>query len=204
MIRKAMILVGTIWGIAALAQLSGPLSGTLGPGSYTVLGNCWVNTGNTLTIQPGTTLIFTGHYSLTINSYGTLYAVGTVQDSIVFTRQNPDTSCDWSGIRFQYGSSSSSTLSFCLLEYARYNISPNHNGGALYIQGPGITITHCTIANNYATGGGGIYINVAPVTISDCIFINNSSGNGGGLYIKWSSGVSVSDCIFARNSSTNT
>ncbi|MHC4498879.1 MAG: right-handed parallel beta-helix repeat-containing protein [Planctomycetota bacterium] len=190
--------------VFAQPQISGPLSGTMGPGTYIVVGNCSVSAANTLTLEPGTTFLFAGHYNITINSYGTLHAVGTRQDSIVFTRQYPDTSCEWSGIRFEYGASANSILSYCRLEYAKHNVSPNHNGGALYIQGAAITISHCTIANNYATGGGGIYVNVSAITVSDCVFMNNSSGNGGGLYIKWSSGVTVNNCIFARNSSTNT
>ncbi len=205
MFRKMMILAGAIWGIAAQAQLSGPLNGTVGPGMNTVTGDCWVNAGNTLTIQPGTTLFFAGHYSLTINSNATLHAVGTVQDSIVFTRQEPDSSCDWGGIRFAYGASSSSLLSYLVLEYARYHPTPNVNGGALYLQSSGITITHCTIANNSAQGGGGIYLNTNSVTISDCIFTDNSaSQNGGGLQLKWCSNIIVNNCVFINNSSHGT
>jgi len=189
---------------AGIAQppdtLSGPLSGTLGPGSYVVVGDCWVESYNTLTIQPGTSFLFAGHYNLVIETNGELQAVGTELDSIVFTRQYPDTSCDWGGIRFVYGASSSSILSYCVLEYA--HPAPNVNGGALYIQSQGITITHCTIANNSAKCGGGIYLNASSVTISDCVFANNSaSQSGGGLHLKWSSNAMLSNCVFCNNAS---
>ncbi len=189
----------------AQPQISGSLSGTLGPGSYTVVGDCWVEGTETLTIQPGTTFLFAGHYSIVVNAYGTLQAVGTAQDSIVFTHQESGTSYDWGGIRFAYGASSSSILSYCVLEYARYHPTPNVNGGALYLQSSGLTITHCTIANNSAQSGGGIYINTSSVTISDCVFANNyASQNGGGLQLKWSSNISVNNCVFVNNSSHGT
>ena len=200
----AMLMIISSAGVAQ-PQISGSLSGTLGPGSYVVVGDCWVDAANTLTIQPGTTFLFAGHYSFVINAYGTLLAVGTELDSIVFTHQYPGTSYDWGGFRFAYGASSSSIFSYCVLEYAKYHPIPNVNGGALYIQSSGITITHCTIANNSAQGGGGIYINTSSVTISDCVFANNSaSQNGGGLQLKWSSNISVNNCVFFNNSSHGT
>jgi hypothetical protein len=195
----------TLTAVTGYAQLSGPLSGTLGPGSYTVAGDCWVEGGDILTIQPGTTLLFAGNYNIVVNAYGELQAVGTELDSIVFTRQDPYPSCDWGGIRFAYGASSSSIFSYCVLEYARYHPTPNVNGGALYLQSSGITITHCTIANNSAQSGGGIYINTSSVTISNCVFANNyASQNGGGLQLKWSSNISVNNCVFVNNSSHGT
>jgi len=206
--KKIALLLVVCLGLCPLAlaqpQISGPLSGTMGPGTYLVVGNCTVNGGQILILLPGTTFLFAGHYDLVVNTYGRLHAIGTAEDFIVFTRQNPDTACDWGGIRFPYGSYAD-TLSYCRFEYATYHPTPNVNGGALFIQTAGMKVTHCTFANNAAQDGGGIYVNTSSGTISDCAFINNSaSQNGGGLNLMWSSNITVSNCLFLNNASHGT
>lgn len=200
----AILLSVALCNFVAIAQpsINGSLSGTLGPGTYIVNGNCTVDAGNSLTIEPGTTFLFSGHFYLKV--YGTLTAVGTEQDNIVFKRQNPNTTCEWSGIRFMSGSSSRSIVSYAHLEYAKYQVWPDYNGGAFYIEQDGVTITNCWINDNYASSGGGIYVNAATPNISDCVFFGNTAGNGGGLYLYNSSGVVVENCIFAKNKSTST
>lgn len=192
----------------AQPQISGPLSGTMGPGDFLVTGNCTINSGQTLTLQPGTRFLFTGHYSLKVNSGGTLHAVGTQQDSIVFTHQNSNPSCDWSGIRFLLWSSSTSILSYCRVEYAKYHVSPDISGGGVFIQTPGITVSHCTIANNTTGGttgsGGGIFVNAASVMISDCIIADNVAYNGGGISLDYASGATVKNCLVISNTALGT
>ncbi|MBM3324898.1 MAG: hypothetical protein FJY66_04450, partial [Calditrichaeota bacterium] len=81
-----------------LAQLSGPLSGTLGPGTFHVVDTISVEAGDSLTLLPGTTFTFDGPFPFRI--YGTLLAEGTETDSIIFTTDtsaNPDR---WRGLRF--------------------------------------------------------------------------------------------------------
>ena len=63
--------------VSAQPQLSGPLSGTVGPGDFQVVGDCSVDSGQTLTIMPGTAFYFTGHYWLKVNAGGELHADGT-------------------------------------------------------------------------------------------------------------------------------
>ena len=198
-----LLLVWLCPGVAgAQPTVHGSLSGTLGPGDYIVDGDCWVDAGNSLTIQPGTTLLFSGHYTFDI--YGMLTAVGTEQDSINFIRQFPTEACKHGGIRFHNGSSPNSILSYCWIDYAKNYSSPNYSGGAIYVQNVGITISNCTISNGYASTGGGIYATGSPLTINECIFFRNSAGNGGGLYLYSSSGAQVSNSIFAKNASTST
>ena len=188
----------------ALAQpmIHGSLSGTLGPGTYIVDGICGVAAGNSLTIQPGTTILFSGHYNWKI--YGQLTAVGTEQDSIKFLRQNPESTCDWGGIKFFAGSSPNSAISYCVFDHAAWMNYPDVYGGAIYIESVAITVSHCFISNCIATSGGGIYITGAAATVSDCIFFNNSAGNGGGLMAYMTTGTNVRNCIFGKNSATST
>ena len=97
-------------------QLSGPLSGTLGPGEYQVVDTIYVNENDSLILMPGTTFKFEGYYPFKI--HGTLLAEGTESDSIIFTTDtlaNPDR---WRGLRFVDSTSSGSALSYCLIEYS--------------------------------------------------------------------------------------
>lgn len=200
----ALLLLVTVCSSMAMAQppVSGSLSGTLGPGEYIVVGNCTVDAGNTLTIEPGTTFLFSGHFNIKV--YGTLHAVGTEQDSIVFISQSTGWDYEWCGIHFTSGSSPNSILSYAYLENARWIMYPDYYGGALQVDVSGVTISHCWIKNNKSSDGGGLYVNNATITISDCVFFGNEAGNGGGLYINNSTGVQVNNCIFAKNSSTST
>jgi len=201
------ILLAAICASMALAQptIQGSLSGNLGPGAYIVVGNCTVDAGATLTVAPGTTFLFSGHFSFKVN--GTLNASGTAADSILFVRQSATPECEWGGLRFMAGAPSNSVVSYALFEGARYQVWPDYNGGAIFIGTPA-TINHCYITNCYSASGGGIYIgNVASgtVTVSDCIIMNNSAGNGGGLYVYYSNAmVNILNCAIARNSSTST
>ena len=109
----------------SLSQLSGPLSGTLGPGTYNIIGNISIESGDSLTLMPGTTFQFDGAYSFSI--YGTLLAEGIEGDSIHFTTDtltNPDR---WRGLRFHDATSSGSQLAYCIIEYGRQS----GNGGGV-------------------------------------------------------------------------
>src|SRR5512135_2056423 len=58
--------------------------GWTAPGSpYLIQGDITVPFGSTLIIDPGVQLIFQGHYALAVQ--GTLLAIGTSGDSILFT-----------------------------------------------------------------------------------------------------------------------
>jgi hypothetical protein len=81
---------------------------TWGPGQVYVQGDIIVAKGATLTVSPGTTVEFTGHYMLEVR--GQIYARGTspAQRDIVFTSTNktPRASCStppcgWRGIRLR-------------------------------------------------------------------------------------------------------
>lgn len=188
--------------VSGQPTISGPLSGSLGPGDFIVVGDCSVNAGNSLTIQPGTTLLYSGHYYF--NVYGQLTAVGTEQDSINFVRQFPTEACKHGGVRFYSGSSPNSILSYCLIDNAKNTSYPSYYGAGIYVENVGITISHTTVSNGYASVGGGIYVTGAPVTMDECIVLGNTSGNGAGLYLYNCNNVNVSNSIFAKNSSTST
>jgi hypothetical protein len=157
----------------ATAQLQGPLSGTLGPGTYTVVGDISVETGSSLVIEPGTVFLFTGDYCFEICGY--LNAVGNETDSIKFM---PDAvGRTWSGLDYD-NADEACTLGFCFIT--------GSNSSGLYIYQSSPTISGCTISGNSTSwGGGGISIGYwdSGPTISNCIITGNYAGYGGGIMI---------------------
>jgi len=211
-----------------LAQptLEGDISGILTQGSYIVTGNCTIPSGETLTIQPGTTLLFSGQYGIYV--YGTLLSEGTESDSIVFTRQFPTWDCIHSGIRFQEVSHDN-LLSYCLIEHSDNQLEPLLFGGGIFCSGTDLDLSHSRIRNCFAYDGGGLYAESSTIVISDCIFdslfsvinggaiyvfesscevigskiFSNRSGSGGGIYFENSDVTSIEECEIYQNEAAN-
>jgi immune inhibitor A len=210
-----------------LNALSGNLSGTLGPGTYHVIGEISLdNWDDSLRLMPGTTFVFDGPYPFRIN--GTLLAEGTESDSIKFTT-NQSGENRWRGLRFSGSMSSGSRLAYCLVEKG-YSMGdwPNGYGGGVYCissssptfthctisgnsasaDGGGVyctsysspTFTHCTISSNAAMGSGGVSCSQSSPSFTNCI-ISNNSGNSGGVYC-FSSSPSFSNCTISGNAAS--
>ena len=191
----------------AQPQISGPQSGTLGPGTYLVVGDIQIRSGETLTIMPGTELLHNGHWYWYI--FGELTAVGTETDSISFIRQNPVPEHRWGGIRYQPGAPAS-TLSYCVIDNAEIptGASSTYRGGGIHSNGVVLTVSHSRISNcDSYWGGGGMYIqDAAGVTIEECLIVDNLANldNGGGILLNNCSGATITNCVIARNASTGT
>jgi uncharacterized protein (TIGR02145 family) len=171
---------------------AGDVSGTWAYANspYIIDGEINIQVGNELTIEPGVQVLFSGYYKF--NIYGRLLAVGTVSDTIVFTKQNAYQ--NWHGLRFYdtfINGQDSSKVVYCKLEYGSatgYN-NEDVNGGAIYCNGASVEISNCLISNNTAEGaGGGIFSVSSALMISDNTIINNSvdattmEGYGGGIF----------------------
>ena len=162
--------------IISVINAQNPISGTWT--EYTthyITGNSYVPSGQTLTIQKGVTVIFSGQYSLRVR--GTISATGTSTDPITFTASN--TTTGWRGIRFiNYTSGSTSSFTYCNFEYAKKNDSCA--GG----------LSDCTYPLNIITSGGAIYLYNASnnVSFSNCEFTNNEvCAHGGAIFCSYSS-----------------
>jgi hypothetical protein len=150
-----------------------------------------------LSLQPGTTLLFSGHYALHV--YGHLSAIGTAADSIRLWRQFPDDSCRHGGIRLEQGSSDSSRLAYVHLDYG-YNVDfPDMYGGGLLCWNAGVTITHSRFTHCKAQYGGAICTSDAQFAISDCEFSENTAVGRGGCIYAFHSVNRISDCRFINN-----
>ena len=175
----------------AQPTVSGDLSGLIGPGDFVVTGDCFVPSGETLTLLPGTNFLFSGRFTLWVS--GQLIADGTPTDSIRFVRQFPTEDCKHGGINIQGDLSQNHSLSYCLIDYADNWDFPVCFGGGLFSEGVRITLSHCRITNCNALFGGGMYIYYSTAVISDCeIFGCTAIAEGAALWASFSS--VVIDC----------
>ena len=184
-----------------LPPLFGLLSGVLSPGAYSVIGEIWVNSGDSLRLLPGTTICFNGPYPFRI--YGTLLAEGMEGDSIAFTTEQSGSN-RWRGLRFEEPNSSGSRLAYCLVEkgYATGS-SPDNCGGGVFCDNSSPTFTNCTVSGNSASlYGGGVSCNhYSSPTFTNCTVSGNwAGGGGGGVYCTDNSSPTFSNCTLSGNS----
>ncbi len=172
------------------AELSGPLSGNLGPGEFHVTDTIYVNEGDTLHLLPGTTFNFDGPHPFLVR--GILLAEGTEHDSIMFTTDVEPFQDRWQGIRFLSSASSASRLSYCLISNA---CTEFFGGGILCGYNSSPVFSNCVIRHNRAgcmdwAAGGGIYCGTGSPSFINCIISNNEAfGEGGGIGCTQSSAV---------------
>ena len=193
--------------VFAQEQISGPQSGTLGPGTYIVVGDILVLGGNTLEIVPGTEFLHNGHHTWEI--YGMLTVSGAEDDSVYFVRQFPTEQCKWGGIRFLYGASDASSIDYAVIDHCKNSIQPYYRyGGGIYTDEVDITVTNSRISFCEAYwDGGGIYADDSNILIDKCLIVDNtaiSGANGGGIYLNNCDEAMVSNCVIARNNATGT
>ncbi len=184
LILACIMLVGPA---GAQVHLSGAQEGTLIDTTYVVDDSIYVLLGDSLYIEAGAVLLFSGNFSFRV--FGSLFALGEPADSIYV---QPDTGVlSWKSLIFQVGSDSLSVVTYCHFTGA--------SGSAINCYQTNITISHCTITGNAASWGGGIYCSTAHPTISECVITNNSSTfNGGGIYCT-NSHPTILNCIVTGN-----
>jgi hypothetical protein len=188
----------------------GNVNGTwaLANSPYQINGEITIPNGDSLIIEPGVEVLFTGHYKF--NVQGMLKAVGTPVDTITFTAQ--DTITGWHGIRFMSTANTNDTseISYCKLQYGKATTGSyyDQSGGAIMVMSfSKLIISNCLIHFNSNsgdpdyTGGGAIcFWNASPVLTNCSIIYNN--GNTGGAIICWSNANPiVSNNIIAHNRS---
>ncbi len=89
-------------------------------GCFKVVGNIAVNNNALLTIEKGSTLLFTDSTGLTVNGDGALKAVGTITQPILFTSEQK-TAGYWEGLRFYYSNNVKNELDYVTVEYGGGN-----------------------------------------------------------------------------------
>lgn len=176
--------------LPALA-LNGPVSGTwtMADPPAIIDGDISVPAGETLTIEAGVSVMFSGPFSLTVA--GTLTAMGTQAQPIVFTRAEATEAAKWRGIKFD-SADDASILEYCVIEYTRKDGSyyADVRGGGVTISACSPTIRYCTVRHNYACNanrngaGGAIFVDDGSTSlIEHNHFANNESDSGGAINV---------------------
>jgi N-acetylneuraminic acid mutarotase len=155
---------------------------------YYVDGEVTVANGETLTIEPGVDVIFTGHYRF--NVQGRLLAIGSEQDTITFTAA--DSGVGWSGIRLTSPSTNDTTkIVYCRLQYGKANFGSDddRSGGAIFSSVGKLRISHCLFYDNLnngnvnTAGGGAVFITGTNTVIEYCEFQANTGSFGSALLL---------------------
>jgi len=117
-------------------------------GTYVIEGTLYIQNGGHLTIAPGSTIKFMDGAKIVVTgSNSKLTAIGTQSDPITFTSNSTTPSAgDWDYISFEQSASSSSTLTYCNLEYGGGYASSY--GGMLWIEDATISVNNCSFSNS--------------------------------------------------------
>jgi predicted outer membrane repeat protein len=193
-----LLLCVNVW-VLAEERVSGTIAGqtwSKAKSPYLVIGDIKVAS---LNIEPGVSVVFTGNYAFEIT--GVLRAIGSAQDSILFTTTVADSG--WGGIFFNQVPPGSE-LSFCKIEHSRNSGIRLHDASPM---SSNLVIKNCLIQKNTApTKGGGIYA-IGLLSLVQCTILDNSISSriypgtaehmGGGIYVEGS--LKMDDCTVASN-----
>ncbi|MGQ9650891.1 MAG: right-handed parallel beta-helix repeat-containing protein [Phycisphaerae bacterium] len=142
---------------------------TLSAACYRVTAN--INVDAPLTINPGVTLEFDAGRWMSVNSGGSLHAVGTTNDPIVFTGREA-VSGYWGGLTIYHSNSNNNRLEHVTIEYGGSASGANLTTTGLASEPPRLAVVNCTLRNS---AGYGLYLDEDSV-ITD--FSNNTlTGN---------------------------
>ena len=187
--------------------LSGNLSGILAAGDYLVTGIIQIPPGESLIIEPGTTLRF--EEGTRFDVLGSLQAVGTAEDSIIFT--HADQQSYWKGIFLnsdaeigyaviEFSEATGIVVIFCDPEIHHTTVRYNQNieypnqGGGIYLSYTECFLHELAVYGNQASLGAGIYLfNVQSVqndparavVANSLVYDNTASSDGSGVYFEY-------------------
>lgn len=163
---------------AQTIEVSGVQTGTWVADTVLVTGDVLVQ--DSLSIAPGTTVLFKGFYSLTAEKGASLKAMGTETDSITFTVM--DTTGfhifnsgrgGWNGI--QIDQAGTVQLDYCRLQYGKAALDADQDGGALCIYNSNdVKISNSTLFCNFSREhGGALNAEHSTVVVHNCAVSHN-------------------------------
>lgn len=150
---------------------------------YIIQSDVKVQSGVTLTIDPGVTVKFDGLYSIVVD--GTLKAIGNNQNHIIFTSNiSSPKKGDWYTLRLR---TNNNVINWADIEYANHGVFITYYGGNNKILNT--TIKDCSVDGVYIT-------NSDNNTVSNCVM---SSNNGYGMTLYDSDNTIVENCSINNN-----
>jgi hypothetical protein len=190
---------------AAPTYISGDVYGkwTTFESPYIVTGEVIVSLGHALTIEAGVTVSFESNKKMTVQG-GTLTAIGTTLEPIVFTASVEGTPGFWDSMNIS--SSNKTRMEHCVIKYAKVG---------LYISDSAISVESCLITRNTE----GIRISSTSPGIMGCDICSNESrgifsqnadltakgnrifDNAYGIYVSLGGSCNIRDNAFNNNSS---
>lgn len=180
-------------------DVSGPQSGVWDADTIRVVGD--VQVVDSLSITPGTTVLFDKFYSILVSNGASLKAMGTKEDSIVFTVA--DTTGfhvynsgfgGWNG--FQFVKAGKVVVDYCVLQYGKAADTLDRWGGAMYFLGCGdVEISHTTLRCNFSREfGGAIFARESKLKFYDCSINENRVYTYDGTYAMYGGGACFQLC----------
>ncbi len=200
-------------------EVSGPVSGQWTADTVLVTGDLEIMSGENLTISPGTVVLFSGPYRISVK--GSVTANGDINDPVLFTVADTTGFSDtlsnaggWQGFVYEHLASGadSSQFSHCIFEYGKAFGADTFNqyGGAFRVfDFNKITFFSCTFTLNRALlSGGAVFAKNSDLVFDRCTFTGNRCGlsvqpwgYGGGICSLHAEPV-VTNCLFEGNSAT--
>ncbi len=149
-----------------------------------VKGDIYVDNGVTLTVNPGTVILFCGNYKIDV--YGRLLAVGTSENNITFTVSDTagyHNNCftGWQGIKFMntQPDNDTSKLIHCIIQFIK---NESAYGSIAISHFSKILISKCHIKNNISLSSALIEIYRAHPAITGNFITENRFTEGGKIF----------------------
>jgi len=197
-----------------------PVPGGIVSGTWTtsgspfyIMGEISIPTGHSLVIEPGVRVEFQGHYKF--NVHGSLLAIGTQSDTIMFTINDSTgwhdmttTDGGWHGIRFGFGTpaTDSSRLRYCIFAFGKAigALTQDKAGGAIAAsEYDDIVVSNSVFYMNASLeSGGALALSNADITIEANQFWHCKSYNGGAVATTSSSPI-IRNNYFVDNHAEN-
>lgn len=152
-----LIMAGSLSVRAQRVEVEGLQQGIWDADTILVTGDVLIQ--DSLSVWPGTLVLFDGYYHITVDKGAVFSAMGSATDSIVFTVADTTgfygydlLKGGWNGFQVHWGTV---RLDYCVLEYGKAADSIDREGGALHVEGGTIDITHSTLRCNFSRDRGG-------------------------------------------------
>jgi len=217
--RTTLLLAFLLCALFAKAQtteVSGVQSGCWEADTVIIIDNVVVQ--DSLSIMPGTTVLFDGFFNILVEKNAKLNAIGAENDSILFTVADTTGFSvfdsgrgGWNGIRME--KAGTCRFDYCRFQYGKAALDSDQDGGALRIfNSHDVEISHCTLFCNFSREhGGGLNAEDSKVMMHDCSIYNNLTYSridtiyfmyGGGLrFLKCEVDITDTDFRFNRGES---